>query len=81
MKSTWRFVLKIVGLSLALAGLICVVIGFWDKLAEEAVAAKDAVCGKRRCSANDPSAENSPGTAPGRRGSFPSCGASRRFFS
>ena len=43
MKSTWRFVLKIVGLSLALAGLICVVIGFWDKLAEEAVAAKDAV--------------------------------------
>ena len=34
MKSTWRFVLKI---------------GFWDKLAEEAVAAKDAVCGKRRC--------------------------------
>ena len=49
MKSTWRFVMKIVGLSLALAGLICVVIGFWDKLAEEAVAAKDAVCGKRRC--------------------------------
>lgn len=48
MKSTWRFVLKIVGLSLALAGLICVVIGFWDKLAEEAAAAKDAVCGKRR---------------------------------
>lgn len=48
MKSTWRFVLKIVGLSLALAGLICVVIGFWDKLAEEAVAAKNAVCGKCR---------------------------------
>ena len=33
MKSTWRFVLKIVGLSLAVAGLICVIIGFWDKLA------------------------------------------------
>ena len=30
MKSTWRFVLKIVGLSLAVAGLICVIIGFWD---------------------------------------------------
>ncbi len=38
MKSTWRFVLKIVGLSLAVAGLICVIIGFWDKLAEDVTA-------------------------------------------
>ena len=38
MKSTWRFVLKIVGLSLAVAGLICVIIGFWDKLAEDVAA-------------------------------------------
>ncbi len=27
-----RFVLKIVGASLTLAGGICLVIGFWDKL-------------------------------------------------
>ena len=45
MKSTWRFVMKIVGLSLALAGLICLVIGCWDKLAEDA----SAVAGKLRC--------------------------------
>ena len=32
MKSTWRFVLKIVGLSLALAGLVCMIAGFWDAL-------------------------------------------------
>lgn len=31
-RSTWRFVLKIVGASLALAGAICLVIGYWDKL-------------------------------------------------
>ena len=47
MKSTWRFVLKIIGLSLALAGAVCLVIGFWDKLAEDAVAAKEALCRKR----------------------------------
>jgi len=29
---TARFVLKIVGASLALAGAICLIIGFWDKL-------------------------------------------------
>ena len=43
--STWRFVMKIVGLSLALAGLICVVIGFWDKLTEDV----SSVAGKIRC--------------------------------
>ena len=31
-QSTWRFVLKIVGVSLAAAGVICLVIGYWDKL-------------------------------------------------
>lgn len=46
MKSTWRFVMKIVGLSLALAGLICLVIGFWDKLAEDAAAVADKFSGK-----------------------------------
>lgn len=29
---TARFVLKIVGASLALAGVVCLIIGFWDKL-------------------------------------------------
>ena len=47
MKSTWRFVMKIVGLSLALAGLICLVIGFWDKLAEDAAAVADKLQRKR----------------------------------
>ncbi len=47
MKSTWRFVMKIVGLSLCLAGLICLVIGFWDKLAEDAAAVADKFSGKR----------------------------------
>lgn len=27
-----RFVLKIVGASLALAGFVCLIIGYWDKL-------------------------------------------------
>ncbi len=32
---TARFVLKIVGASLTLAGAICLFIGFWDKLFTE----------------------------------------------
>lgn len=31
-RSTWRFVLEIVGASLTLAGAVCLVIGFWDML-------------------------------------------------
>ncbi len=46
MKSTWRFVLKIVGLSLAAAGVICVIIGCWDKLAEEAACLRNKLQGK-----------------------------------
>lgn len=52
--STWRFVLKIVGLSLAAAGLICLLVGFWDKLAEDAAAVKGKLSGKGcRCSEFD----------------------------
>ncbi len=41
-----RFVLKIVGASLSLAGLVCLVIGFWDVLT--------APCsGKRRYSPSE----------------------------
>ena len=47
--STWRFVLKIVGLSLAAAGLICLIIGCWDKLAEDAVTIKDKLSSKGCC--------------------------------
>lgn len=46
--STWRFVMKIVGLSLVLAGMICVVIGCWDQLTDGV----STVAGKirsRRC--------------------------------
>lgn len=44
--STWRLVMKIVGLSLVLAGLVCLVIGFWDKLAVDAAAVADKLSGK-----------------------------------
>ncbi len=52
MKSTWRFVVKIVGASLALAGAICLVVGYWDKLTAGAAEVKRAVtgrCGRCRC--------------------------------
>lgn len=47
--STWRFVLKIVGLSLAAAGLICLLVGFWDKLAEDAASVRGRLSGKCGC--------------------------------
>jgi len=55
MKSTWRFVLKIVGASLALAGAICLLIGYWDKLMAGGVAVGTAVANKckGRCSEFD----------------------------
>ena len=31
-QSTWRFVLKIVGAALAVAGFVCLLIAYWDKL-------------------------------------------------
>ena len=46
---TWRFVLKIVGLSLAAAGVICLLVGFWDKLAEDAAAVRGRLAGKGCC--------------------------------
>ena len=48
MKCTWRLVLKIVGASLAFAGVVCLVVGYWDKIVAGAAAAKTAVAG--RCS-------------------------------
>lgn len=53
MKSTWRFVLKIVGASLALAGAICLLIGYWDKLMAGGAAVKKAVAGKCRCQCSE----------------------------
>ncbi|MDE7243237.1 MAG: hypothetical protein K2O18_04570 [Oscillospiraceae bacterium] len=47
MKSTWRFVLKIVGLSLAVAGALCIIIGFWDKLSEDVSGAAETLRAKR----------------------------------
>lgn len=44
-QSTWRFVMKIVGASLAVAGFVCLVIAYWDKLA----ALFGAVCAKCKC--------------------------------
>ena len=46
--STWRFVMKIVGLSLAVAGVVCIIIGFWDKLAEDVSAVTDGLRSRRK---------------------------------
>lgn len=49
-QSVWRFVLKIVGASLAVAGFVCLLIAYWDKLS----ACFGAVCAKCSCKcAND----------------------------
>lgn len=50
--SMWRFVLKIVGLSLMAAGLICLLVGFGDKLAEDVSCLKNKLC-KGSCSEFD----------------------------
>lgn len=47
MKSTWRFVMKIIGLSLMAVGIICLIVGCWDRLAEEAVCLTDKLRSKR----------------------------------
>ena len=44
-----RFVLKIVGASLTLAGFVCLVIGYWDKL----TAPHHCCLGKKRPSEYD----------------------------
>lgn len=48
MKLTWRCILKIVGLALALAGLICLLAGYWDKLLAGGCACKEALSKKCR---------------------------------
>ncbi len=48
MKITWHLILKIVGVSLALAGLICLVVGYWDKLTGYAAGLIETVSGKCR---------------------------------
>ena len=48
MKLTWRCVLKIVGLALALAGLICLLAGYWDKLLAGGCACMEALSKKCR---------------------------------
>lgn len=44
-KSTWRFVMKIVGAALAAAGLICLLVAYWDKL----TACGNAIVEKCKC--------------------------------
>ena len=41
-----RFVLKIVGLSLALAAAICCVVAYWDKITSAVCGLKDKVADK-----------------------------------
>ena len=48
MKLTWRCVLKIVGLALAMAGLICLLAGYWDKLLAGGCACREALSKKCR---------------------------------
>ena len=51
-ESTWRFVLKIVGAALAVAGFVCLLIAYWDKLAAffGSIGEKCKCC---RCEHND----------------------------
>ena len=42
-KSGWRFVLKIVGASLALAGAVCAIVGYWDELMASVRAAREVL--------------------------------------
>ncbi len=49
MKSTWRFVVKIVGASLAFAGMVCLLVAYWDKLAAGLCSAKKSVAAKCKC--------------------------------
>lgn len=51
-QSIWRFVVQIVGVSLALAGLICLLVAYWDKL----VSSIGALCNK--CKGDCASAES-----------------------
>ena len=46
MKLTWRCVLKIVGAALAVAGLICLLAGCWDKLLAGGSACREALSKK-----------------------------------
>ena len=48
MKTTWRFVLKIVGVSLALAGIICLLVGCWESLEAGGERMMEKVRGKCR---------------------------------
>lgn len=52
MKNTWRFVLKIVGASLALASLVCLIVASWDKILESGASVKKALQ-NRGCSEFD----------------------------
>ncbi len=46
-KIDWRFILKIVGASLAFAGAVCAVVGYWTELMASACAAREVVKAKR----------------------------------
>lgn len=49
---TWRFVMKVVGASLAFAGFVCLVVAFWDKLAE-CVTSLGEKCKCKRCAEHE----------------------------
>lgn len=52
-QSIWRFVMKIVGASLAVAGFVCLLIAYWDKLTA-CIGTIGAKCkGKCECSEYD----------------------------
>lgn len=51
-QSTWRFVLKIVGAALAVAGFVCLLIAYWDKLAS-CISSLSAKCRINRCECSE----------------------------
>ena len=52
-RGNWRFILEIVGAILAVAGLICMLIAFWDKLSEGYAALTEKFKSKRRVGRSD----------------------------
>ncbi len=55
-----RFVLKIVGWSLALAAAICCVVAYWDKLTSVVSGLKDKVSKRASAAATPPSSTTTP---------------------
>ena len=48
MNHPWRLILKLAGAVLAVAGVVCVVVGYWDTICASIGAVKDILAEKRK---------------------------------